>query len=258
MRTLITGATKGIGRALAHEFASHEHDLLLVARDEKRLQQVTQEIGAKYSVKVDYHVADLSQPGSALTLYQALQDQGIWIKSLVNNAGIGYLGPYADMDLNKLHDLVQLNMISCGELTRLYLNEFIARNEGSILQVASTAAFVPGPLMAAYYASKAYLVSLSRAIAYEIKETNVSLSILCPGATNTHFFAEAGLEHSLLEKGYSGMMDPAKVATIAYKGLQKKKLMIIPGFRNKIMAYSGTLAPKCISAAIANYLHGKA
>ncbi|TAL61903.1 MAG: SDR family oxidoreductase [Legionella sp.] len=257
MTTLITGATKGIGLALGLEFARQGHDLLLVARDEQRLKELAYQLNEQYQVKVDYIVADLSKPGSAFTLYHAVQNRGIWVKCLVNNAGIGYMGTYAEMDVTKLQDLMQVNMISLSELTRLYLNDFLGRNEGSILQVSSTAAFLPGPMMAAYYASKAYVSSLSQAIAYEIKDANVSLSILCPGPTRTEFFHSAGMENSRISKGLTGMMDSEKVAQIAYKGLMKKKLFIIPGFRNKLTVYAAILSPKRIAVALAAYFHHK-
>lgn len=253
----MTGASKGIGLALAHEFAQHGHDVLLVSRDGERLKKIVEQFKVLYKVTVDYKVADLSQTGSALKLYTELREHGIEINCLVNNAGIGYMGPFADMSLPRLDELMQLNMVSVSELTRCYLNDFLERNEGRILQVASTAAFLPGPFMAAYYASKAYVTSLSHAIAYELKGTNVSLSILCPGATKTNFFPAAGMENSMLEKGYTGMMSPEAVAKIAYRGLQKKKLYIVPGVMNKILASSAAMSPKRIAAAIAAYFHHK-
>ncbi len=257
MMILLTGASKGIGLALAHEFARHGHDLVLVARDEAKLKEASELLQKQYNVKTHYKVCDLSKVGSSLALYQELKKDSLRINCLVNNAGIGYMGPYAEMSDEKLHDLMQINMISLSELTHLFLKDFISRNEGSILQVASTAAFLPGPLMAAYYASKAYVVSLSHAIAHEVKETNVTISILCPGATKTDFFPEAGMINSLVEKGYSGMMSPEKVAQIAYKGLQKKKLFIIPGTINKLVGYLTAVSPKGLAAAIASYLHHK-
>lgn len=257
MMTLVTGATRGIGRHLCYEFARHGHDLLLVARDAERLQDFARELTETFDVRVEYRVCDLSKPGSALTLHHSLHNDKIRINCLVNNAGIGYMGPFATMDISKLHDLMQINMISLSELTRLYLDDFLGRNQGSILQVASTAAFLPGPMMAAYYASKAYVVSLSQALAHELKDTNVFVSIVCPGPTKTDFFSAAGMENSMIEQGYSGMMSPEKVAQIAYKGLQKKKVLIIPGVRNKLMAYSASLSPKRMAAAIAAYFHHK-
>lgn len=257
MMTLVTGASKGIGLALAHEFALHGHDLILVGRDSIQLTHVSKQLSSQYHVKVEYKVCDLSKAGSAFKLYADLKEQGLEVNCLVNNAGIGYMGSFSEMSLAKLDDLMAINMVSLSELTLCYLNDFVARNEGSILQIASTAAFQPGPLMAAYYASKAYVVTLSHAISYELKDTKVSLSILCPGATKTNFFYSSGMENSMLEKGYIGMMTPEKVAKIAYKGLQKRKLYIIPGIRNKILAYTAAISPKSIAAAVASYFHHK-
>lgn len=257
MMTLVTGASKGIGLALAREFAQHGHDLILIARDQVVLSTISEELQTTYKVKVAFKAADLSQEGSAKQLYSELQAEGHQVNCLVNNAGIGYMGPYIDMDDKLLHDLMYINMISLSELTRLYVADFVRQNEGSVLQVASTAAFQPGPYMAAYYASKAYVVSLSHAIARELKGTNVSLSILCPGATSTNFFSAAKMENSFLEKGYAGMMSSESVAKIAYKGLLQRKLFIIPGFMNKIMSYASSMSPKSISAVIAERMHRK-
>ena len=258
MMTLVTGASKGIGLALAHEFAKHGHNLVLVARDAEQLKSIAEELKSIYKVNVIFKVVDLSQEGSAQQLYLQLQAEGHQINCLVNNAGIGCLGSYAEMDYKQLHDLLHINMISLSELTRLYLADFVARNQGSVLQVASTAAFQPGPLMAAYYASKAYVVSLSHALAHELKGTKVRISILCPGPTSTHFMTTAKMEHTYLEKGYAGMMSPEVVANIAYKGLQKGKLFIIPGILNKIMVYAACLSPKGITAALTERFHRKA
>ncbi|KTD50780.1 SDR family NAD(P)-dependent oxidoreductase [Legionella quateirensis] len=257
MMTLVTGASKGIGLCLAREFAQHGRDLMLVARDEVRLKEICNEIHEQYHVKVAYTVCDLSKPGSAINLYNELETRGVEINCLVNNAGIGYMGSYAEMGIDKLDELLQINIVSPSELTQCYLGDFVARNGGSILQVSSTAAFQPGPYMAAYYASKSYLASLSHAIAYELKDTNVSLSILCPGATRTSFFTSAGMENSMLERGYTGMLSPEKVAKIAYKGLMQKKLYIIPGVINKSLANLAAISPKKIAAALAAYFHNK-
>lgn len=257
MMTLVTGASKGIGLALAHEFAQNGHDLFLIARDGEKLKEISTELIIQYKVKVDFKAYDLSKPGSALELYTLLKERGVQINCLVNNAGIGYMGAFAEMSVSQLDELMYINIISLSELTRCFLEDFKIRKEGRILQVASIAAFQPGPLMAAYYASKAYVTSFSHAIAYELRKTNISISILCPGATKTHFFVTAGMENSFLEKGYIGMMSAEKVAQIAYKGLQKRKLYIIPGMINKFMAYAAAMSPKSISAAVAAHFHHK-
>lgn len=257
MMTLVTGASKGIGLCLAREFAHHGHDLMLVARDEVRLKEICNELHDQYQVSVAYTVCDLSKPGSAVQLYHEINTQGIEINCLVNNAGIGYMGSFAEMGISKLDELVQINIVSPTELTQCYLGDFLARNQGRILQVSSTAAFQPGPYMAAYYASKSYVASLSHALAYELTGTDVSLSILCPGPTRTSFFSSAGMEHSILEQGYLGMLTPERVAKIAYKGLMKNKLYIIPGLMNKSLAYLAAVSPKGIAAALAAYFHNK-
>lgn len=255
--TMITGASKGIGKALAYEFAKHGHDVVLVARDESLLQSLVSDLKEKYRINAEYHLADLSIEGSAEKLYSELKGRGFVISCLVNNAGIGIMESYAETNSKTLHDLIHINIVSLSELTQFYLRDFLANNHGSILQLASTAAFQPGPHMAAYYASKAYVVSLSHAIAHEVKGTKVSISILCPGPTKTDFFPTAGMVDSHLEKGSIGMMTPEEVAKIAYKGLKRKKLFIIPGMINKTMSYLSAITPKGIAASMADYIHNK-
>lgn len=257
MTILITGASKGIGHALAHEFAKHGHDLVITARDRHLLNQLAIVLRMEHSVQVDTIAIDLSRGGSALRLVGEVEAKGHQIDCLVNNAGIGYLGDFTEMSTEYLNEMMQLNMVALSELTHHYAQVFVKANKGKILQVASIAAFQPGPKMAAYYASKAYIVSLSRALAYELKETGVSLSILCPGATHTNFMQQANMDDSILAKGYLGLMSAEKVAKIAYRGLEKNKLIIIPGLLNKILAYSALIAPSALSTRIAAFFHTK-
>lgn len=257
MATLITGSSKGIGQALAFEFAKHGHDLILCARDKIRLDELAQQIKSTYSVNVSVIALDLSKSKSALTLIKIIEEQQYLIDNLVNNAGIGYLGDFTAMDSNGLDALLQLNIVTVSELTRYFAHRFLQTGKGKILQVSSTAAFQPGPYMAAYYASKSYVTFLSQAVAFELKGTGVSLSILHPGPTQTNFFHSAGMDDSFLAKGFLGVMSAEKVAEIAYKGFMKNKLFIIPGIMNKLLAHSVAITPTAISQRIIAFLHRK-
>ncbi|KTC78319.1 SDR family NAD(P)-dependent oxidoreductase [Legionella brunensis] len=257
MFTLITGSSKGIGHALACEFAKQGHDLILCARDRELLEQLKQKITTVYSVEVNIIPMDLGQNNSAFNLIKAIEEKGYEINCLVNNAGIGYLGDFASMDSLYLNQMLQLNMITVSELTRYFAKKFTQVGKGKILQVSSTAAFQPGPFMAAYYASKAYVASLSQALAYELKGSGVHVSILCPGPTQTNFFDSAGMDESFLARGFLGIMTPEKVAKIAYRGLEKNKLFIIPGILNKLLAYGAAISPARVTRSITALLHGK-
>ncbi|KTD22796.1 short chain dehydrogenase [Legionella lansingensis] len=256
MITLITGASKGIGHALAFEFAKHGHDLLISARNQTLLQDLATSVKQQYAVNVNCIGMDLGLSNSASQLIERIETEGYEIDCLVNNAGVGYLGDFVDMDPHYLNQMLQLNMVTVSELTRYFAKKFIEAGRGKILQVSSTAAFQPGPFMAAYYASKAYVASLSEGLAYELKDTGVNISILCPGPTQTEFFHAASMDESFLARGVLGVMSAEKVAKLAYRGLQKNKLFIIPGFINKTLAYSAAISPFRISRRITAFLHG--
>ncbi|KTD43099.1 SDR family NAD(P)-dependent oxidoreductase [Legionella parisiensis] len=255
MITLITGASRGIGKALALEFANHGHDLILTARNQNLLEELADQIKEKYSVKVNVIVLDLSTPGSADDLINQIETLNIEVDCLVNNAGIGYLGDFISMDAEYLKALMQLNMATLTMLTYYFAKKFVHKGKGKILQVASTAAFQPGPFMSAYYASKSYVASFSEALAYELKGTGVTLSILCPGPTQSDFFKEAGMENSFLARGFIGIKSTEQIAKAAYQGFKKNKLFIIPGIMSKILASSAKYTPDALSLRIAAFLH---
>ncbi|AWN73157.1 SDR family oxidoreductase [Legionella anisa] len=255
MITLITGASRGIGHALAFEFARHGHDLILTARNQSLLEELAIQIKEKYSVNVTVIALDLSEPKAAAALVHQIEALNIEIDCLVNNAGIGYLGDFVSMDAEYLNALMQLNMTTLTMLTYYFAKKFVHKGQGKILQVASTAAFQPGPFMAAYYASKSYVASFSEALAYELKGTGVSLSILCPGPTQSDFFKEAGMENSFLARGFIGIKSTEQIAKAAYQGVKKNKLFIIPGSMSKILAYSAKFTPDALSLRITSFLH---
>lgn len=228
-KALITGASSGIGKELALIMARAGHDLVLVARSEVGLQAVQAEIAAQSKVGVTLQVADLAVAGSAAQLYQAVKDQGIEI--LINNAGVGLKGNFFDDDIAATTQMAQLNMISLMELSQLFGQDFIRNNSGRILNVASITAFFPGPKQPVYYATKAFVRSLSRTLAYNLRGTNVTVTALHPGITRTNFFAAA--QAGAVRGGASAK----SVAELGYKAMMSGKTEVTHGFSNKLLTH---------------------
>ena len=240
---VITGASGGIGYELAIQFAKNGYGLVLVARRQQVLEQFAHELTQQYKVKVTPIILDLTIPESIDALYHQLKQLGQPVDVLINNAGFGYFSFFPESDIQKTLQMLQLNIISLTHLTRLISTDMLARNNGKIMNVASTAAFQPGPLMAVYYASKAYVLSFSQALDQELKSSNVRVSALCPGATATGFQEIAELENSKLmnRMRLMGIMSADEVARIAYKKFMQGKRIIIPGFMNKVGVHATRL-----------------
>jgi uncharacterized protein len=247
---LITGASGGIGLDLARLFAADGTNLVLTARDRGKLHQAAEEL-TRSNPGVSAHVIakDLAHPRAPQEIFDELQERSTQIDFLVNNAGYGVYGSFTENNLQDELEMMQLNMVALTHLTKLVLPQMIARGSGRIMNVASTAAFQPGPLMAVYYASKAFVLSFSGAIANELRKTGVTVTCLCPGATETGFAKRAHMEESRLFK--MGAMNSAIVARVGYAGMMKGKLLVIPGVRNKLLAQSVRLAPRRLVTAIA-------
>jgi uncharacterized protein len=239
---LITGASSGIGLELAKVFSEYRYDLVLVARSKDKLLEIKKEL-EKNKTKVTILVTDLTKPGAPTDIHNVIHKENIFIDVLVNNAGTGTYGLFSKTDVNEEIKMIQLNITSLTHLTKLFLPEMMARKKGKILNVASTAAFVPGPYMAVYYASKAYVLSFSEALAEELKGSGVSVTCLCPGPTRTGFQKTAHIEETGLIKGKE-IMNAALVARLAYDGLVAKKRIVIPGLKNKIAAIAPRLMPR--------------
>ncbi len=218
---LITGASSGIGRALAQHHAALGGDLVLVARSEDKLVELKQELAG---VRVSIVVEDLSVAGAAQRVFDAVQSQGLSIDILINNAGVGGHGAFASRDLAKHQAMMQLNMVSLTELTHLFLQGMLQRGEGRILNVSSTASFLPGPLQAVYYATKAYVTSFSQAIANELEGTGVTVTALCPGAVKTGFQAAGDLDGVNL---WDNAASPEDVAAFGYEAMQQGELVVV-------------------------------
>ena len=237
---LITGASGGIGLDLARLFARDGYRVILVARSEEKLRTHAAELGGEYLV------ADLTRPEAPREIHDKVGE----VDALVNNAGFGMLGPFADADEQRQLDMLQVNIVALTHLTRLFLPAMVKRGSGSILNVASTAAFQPGPLMAIYYATKAYVLWLTEAIADEVSDTGVRVSALCPGPTATGFAESASMETTRLFKVFKPASSAA-VAKAGYEGLFQGRRIVIPGMRNKLIAQSVRLSPRRLVTTIA-------
>jgi uncharacterized protein len=245
---LITGASGGIGEALAFEFARHGYDVALAARNADRLSEVAAHLAGE-GAKTHVIPVDLGGPGGAKDLLTALNDLHLEVDVLVNNAGFGDMDPVAGADCAKLVSMVDLNIRTLTELTCALLPHMVARRRGGVLNVASTAAFMPGPNMAVYYASKAYVLSFTRALYSELKNSGVHACALCPGPVKSGFQEASAMKGSLLLK-LSPMMTPKAVARAGYRAFARSKRECVPGFANKVLAASPRLTPTAMSMAL--------
>jgi uncharacterized protein len=250
---LITGGSMGIGLELARVFAANKFNLVLVARNEARLKQVAEELRAQHGLEIKIIAKDLSLPNAPQEIFDALRDTPISV--LVNNAGFGWRGAFAECDLQRQAlDMMHVNMDSLVALTRLFAPLMLARKQGRILNVASTAAFQPGPFANIYFATKAFVLSFSSALAEELAGTGVTVTALCPGTTRTEFFERAGMK-DMRRDGL--MMDAGVVARIGYRGLMRGKRVVIPGALNKTMALLTNVVPTRVAAKIVRKLNRK-
>ena len=243
---VVTGASSGIGLELARIFARERYDLVLVARNQPALEHIAAELRTMRGVRVDIIAADLSTPEAPQQIYEQAGRTDI----LVNNAGFGVYGEFADSPVEDDIGLLRLNIEALVVLTRLFLPGMLQTRKGRIMNVASTAAFQPGPLMALYYASKAFVLSFSEAIANELEGSGVTVTALCPGPTATGFQARARMEDSNLLKRMQ-VMDAATVAEAGYRGMIAGKTIVIPGTRNWLVAESVRFAPRKLVTRIA-------
>src|SRR5580698_5567400 len=254
---LITGGSNGIGRELAKLFAKDHHNLVLVARGGGKLTRVADELQRQFGVSAKAVPLDLTASPAPQFLFDQLQREGIAIDFLVNNAGYGVFGEFAKIQLEQDLGQIQLNIAALTHLTKLFLGPMMERRSGKILNVASTAGFQPGPLMAVYYATKAYVISFSEALANELKGTGVTVTCLCPGATDTGFQGRAGTEKTILFKKLRPM-DAKTVARDGYRGLMAGKTLVISGFRNWLIAESLRVSPRKLVTAVSRKLLDKA
>lgn len=252
--TLITGASGGIGLELAHVFAAKGHPLILVARSGDKLRQLEDELEKKYQIQTEILIKDLARPSAAKELFDEVCLRGWEVEVLVNNAGFGLYGFFAAENPYEELQMIQLNVTTLTELTKLFLVPMLQRKSGRVLNLASTAAFQPGPLMAVYYATKAYVLSFSEAIHNELKDTGVSVSCLCPGPTVSDFQQRARINMEIPLFKASGVMSARAVAETGYKGLMKGKAVIVPGLTNKITPLGARFFPRAWVTGIVRWL----
>lgn len=241
---LVTGASGGIGLEIAGQLADAGASLILTARSTERLEEAAR-VCRERSVSVAIITADLSRPESANRLYQEVSSRNLSVDILINNAGFGDYGEFSRSDLTKQVDMIQLNVNSLVALTHLFLPAMISRKYGRILNVASTAAFQPGPFASVYYASKAFVLSFSQAIGNEVKGTGVTVTALCPGPVDTGFQAAAGMRKS--RRMRTVLLQPVeKVAQEGLAGLIHGKSVVIPGFMNRLVVTGSRFLPRSV------------
>ncbi|MGG7059596.1 SDR family NAD(P)-dependent oxidoreductase [Clostridium nigeriense] len=244
---LITGATTGIGYELARLYAKDENNLILVARDEEKLKEVKDELEF-YNIKVYTIALDLSEDNSCEKVLDFVNKKNLSVDILINNAGMGSFGYLSEIEVEKELKLIDVNIRALTELTKMFLPSMIEHGEGSIMNVASTAAFCAGPKMATYYASKSYVLNFTEALYEELKGSEIKVSCLCPGPVKTNFQEKSGIRKS--EAAKKALMTPKEVAKIAYKDFKNGKLIIIPGFKNKLIITLNKLIPRSLSRKI--------
>jgi uncharacterized protein len=231
---LITGASSGIGLHLAREFAKNGCNLILVAPVQEELQRVSADLSGTHGISVKVIAKDLELDGSPREVFEILQQENADVDILVNNAGHGLLGAFAEMEMEKIESMIRLNVQAPLRLTHLLLPGMISRGSGRILNVASIAGFEPGPKLAVYHATKAFMLSWSEALAVELKDHDIPVTILCPGPTDTDFMIKADMENvAAFQK--ASVSSPQEVAEAAFKGMMDKDLIVIPGIANKIL-----------------------
>jgi uncharacterized protein len=254
---LITGASNGIGLELAKVHASKGDNLVLVARNKTRLDELKAELESKYKVSVYNIGKDLSAANSAQEVYDETKKQNIQIDYLINNAGFGDFGMFVETDWNKELQMINLNITTLTQFTKLYLQDMVKRGSGKIMNVASTAAFQSGPTMAVYYATKAYVLSFSEAVDNEVRDKGVTITALCPGATESGFQSAAAMEESRLVKGRK-LPTSQEVAEYGYKAMMKGKTVAIHGVVNWLLANSVRFTPRALVVKLTRFIQDRA
>jgi hypothetical protein len=254
---LITGASNGIGLELAKVHASKGGDLVLVARNKTKLDELKAELESQFKVSVYTIGKDLSANNSAQEVYDETTKQNIQIDYLINNAGFGYFGMFAETEWNKELQMINLNITTLTQFTKLYLQDMVKRRSGKIMNVASTAAFQSGPTMAVYYATKSYVLHFSEAVDNEVKDKGVTVTTLCPGPTESGFQAAAAMEESNLVKGKK-LPTAKEVAEYGYSSMMKGKTVAIHGMMNWIMANSVRFTPRALVVKLTRKIQDKA
>lgn len=244
---LVTGATSGIGLELAKLFAQEGYDIVHVARDEAKMKDVANDLGMAYSVNVTNIVKDLSQTNSAYEVYQEVKDKNIQVDILVNNVGAGIFGKFWETNLEEELGTVRLNIDTTIVLTKLFLKDMVARNQGKILNLASMVSKIGSPQQSVYAGTKAFVYNFSQSLASELKDTNITVTALRPGATDTDFFRESHAEDVKIAQP-ENLADPADVAKDGYEALMAGERTVVSGFKNKVQAHMADVLPDAVMA----------
>ncbi|SHO44390.1 SDR family NAD(P)-dependent oxidoreductase [Anaerocolumna xylanovorans] len=251
---LITGASKGIGRELAILFAKQGYDLVLIARSKELLVGLSKKLDKQYGVAVTVIEKDLTNLEAPEEIWEELKGREVDV--LVNNAGFGDYKEFAHSEWEKQYFMIQLNITALMHMTRLFLPAMVERGEGKILNLASTAAFLPGPNMSVYYATKAAVLSFSQAVSREVRKSNVTVTALCPGPTSTNFENAAGLVNSKLFHSLK-VTSARKVAVYGYKALMRGKTVAVEGLSNKLLVLGAKLAPRGLVLTMIDQIQSK-
>ncbi len=252
-RALITGASSGIGLELADLMAAEGFDLVLTARRKDRLLELKEKLTDRYGISVSVIPADLSAPGAVQELLDEMSRQDLQVDVLINNAGFGVSGFFLESDWERESAMMEVNMSALTHLTKKLLPPMVKNGYGRILNVASTAAFQPGPGMAVYFATKTYVLHLSEALAHELRNTGVTVTALCPGATQSEFLDVAGLEHSRMVRSRK-LPSAAAVARFGYRAMMKGRRVAIHGLLNRFMAFSVRITPRKWVTAVTGWI----
>ncbi|MDP2270168.1 MAG: SDR family oxidoreductase [Archangium sp.] len=252
---LVTGASAGLGEQFAQLFARDGHDVVLVARNAARMEPIAERLRL-HKINPIVLSEDLSKPGAAARVHAAVKARGLEVNYLVNNAGFGSSGPFLDLPLEKEAEMVQLNCSTLLELCHLFGHDMRARKTGRILNIASTAGFQPGPFMATYYATKAFVVSFSEALSHELKDSGVTVTCHCPGATATEFAGRAGNDSSRLFQR-PGVAKAQDVAAHAYEAMMQGEVLSVHGLLNWVSMQSLRLSPRAVVRSITAALNTK-
>lgn len=253
---LITGASGGIGLELARLCAKGGHDVILVARNGPKLEELGKYLSGMYGVRAEIIVADLADAAAPRAIMDEVAARGLGVDVLVNNAGFGDWGLFGRAELTRQLQMIQVNVTALTELTRLALPRMVTQRKGRILNVASTASFAPGPLMAVYYATKAFVLAFSEAIGNELASTGITVTALCPGPTRTGFAAVAGLGDSNLFNS-PNVMAVEPVAEAGYRGMMRGKAVVIPGFANKLLIFGIRISPRWVIVRITRWFQDR-
>lgn len=240
---LITGASKGIGLELATIFAEKGCNLILIARSERELACIKTKLEEKYSIRVTVILKDLSLPDAAKHVFDNIKNNGLSVDYLVNNAGLGVYGEFTDSDWRRNETMLNVNITALTRLCYLFLNEWKTRKSGRIMNIASTASFQPGPMMAVYFATKAYVLHFSEAIGKEVARTGITVTAFCPGPTQTYFMEDSDMKQSGMVKGKKLPM-PREVALSAYRVMMDGTPVAIYGIKNKLIAFGVRFLPR--------------